>query len=137
MTASCHTPRPARLVTGAETVVVLAEFDPASVSLEPLGQGAVLVLGEDGHLVAVLVSDPNAVVDSTHDRDVAVTLTVDGGVGYLYLGSPQRDPVAHTIELGHRALVVDLDREGRLVGVELLDVERWLCPAVRDAFAHR
>jgi len=61
-------------------------------------------------------------------------------VAYIYVTDRERPHSAHTVPLGAigpdelddvpalRALTLDFDDDGRLIGIEVFDPERWLPP---------
>ncbi|MDA0167907.1 DUF2283 domain-containing protein [Solirubrobacter taibaiensis] len=69
---------------------------------------------------------------------VRVTQDADTGYAYIYLSEPSRGSVERSVELERRDdddpeamahLVLDFDREGLLLGIEVIGrAERWLRP---------
>jgi uncharacterized protein YuzE len=66
------------------------------------------------------------------------TYDTDADAAYLYLVSPIADGAVQrtiTVDTDHGMINLDLDGDGRLIGVEVLGADRHLPPALRQAIA--
>ncbi len=118
-----------------QIVFTFTEPHPDDVDLEAVGPAGALVRDPNGHIAALFISDPSKVIPDAADASLTVALAVDpdADMAYLYLGRPGAVKVARTVELTGRSLVVDLDDEDRLIGIEFFDASNWFCPAVLTA----
>ena len=66
------------------------------------------------------------------------TFDSDADAAYIYLASPIADGAVKrtiTADTDHGMINLDLDGDGRLIGIEILGADRHLPPALRQAVA--
>jgi uncharacterized protein YuzE len=65
-----------------------------------------------------------------------LTYSPDTGMAYLYLEERKPGWVGRSVELDDddlpTSLVIDIDREGHLIGIEIFGADRCLSPQLRE-----
>jgi uncharacterized protein YuzE len=134
---TCRPAQLARRPLPNQLVITLTQPADTDRDLLAVGTGVSIVRDPDGHMVALFVTDLGMVIDAANQAEIPVVLTVDeeADMGYLYLGTPGSGKVSRTVTLHDGSIVIDLDQDDRLIGIEFFGAGSWFCPAVIAATA--